>query len=219
MIPSRKPIIGIAGGIGSGKSYVARLFGGLGCLVVHSDDQVREAYRDERVKRALRQWWGDHVFDAAGEVDRRAIAARVFNDPAERLRLEQLLHPMVAEQRDRLMAAAADDPQVLAYVWDTPLLFETGLNRECDAIVFVDAPFETRLARVRRTRGWDAAELSRREKLQTPLDTKREMSDYVIRNAADAGGPSGLDRDGLRGQVRDVLSQILEPSSDRPPTG
>ena len=110
------------------------------------------------------------------------------------------------------MAAAADDPQVLAYVWDTPLLFEAGLARECDAIVFVDAPVGQRLERVLRTRGWDEAELLRRQKSQWPLDKKAAISDYVVTNAADA--------ESARGQVRHVLSLILartwNAKGDRP---
>jgi len=199
-----KPIIGIAGGIGSGKSFVAQLFGELGCLVISSDDQVREAYRDSTVVATLRQWWGDEVLTPVGEVNKRVIAAKVFGQPVERERLEKLLHPMVNRARERLMEAAATDPKVPAYVWDTPLLFETGLNAKCDTVVFVDAPQALRLARVTASRGWDAGELARRENSQMPLDTKRKLSQYVVENTADA--------DAVRGQVRAVLSRILERS-------
>lgn len=203
-----KPIIGIAGGIGSGKSFVADLFGELGCLVIRSDDAVHEAYRDPQVREAIRQWWGEAVFRPDGEVDRSAIGRIVFADPEQRRRLERLLHPVVARTRQAAMERSADDPQVRAFVWDTPLLFETGLERQCDAVVFVEAPEDLRLSRVQ-TRGWDRAELARRENLQMPLDKKREISDYVIRNTADA--------EYARGQVRDVLSRILAGSSRQSP--
>jgi dephospho-CoA kinase len=100
------------------------------------------------------------------------------------------------------MYKAFGDAQVLAFVWDTPLLVENGLNSQCDAVVFVDASREVRLARVKESRGWDEAELERREKSQMPLDKKREISDYVLVNAAEA--------DRIRGQIREILSQILE---------
>jgi dephospho-CoA kinase len=196
-----KPIIGIAGGIGSGKSFVARLFANEGCLVLCADDQVRALYADPEVKRTLREWWGDGVFNSRGDVDRRAVALRVFDRPDEKKRLEDLIHPRVAAMRDAAMAAAADDAQVLAFVWDIPLLFEVGLSDRCDAIVFVDAPLEQRLARVRQTRGWEETELLRREKLQHPLDKKRRMSNYVLENTADVGF--------AKRQVREILSQIL----------
>jgi len=198
---AHKPIIGIVGGIGSGKSYVAKLFGELGCRVISSDEQVKQLYDDPRVRDALRQWWGDDVIGADGAVNKRAIAQRVFADPAERARLEQLLHPLVNDARVRQMESAANDPRIVAYIWDTPLLLEAGLHAQCDAVVFVDAPLDTRLDRVRRTRNWDAAELARRENLQQGLDTKREMSDHVINNSADV--------DYARRQVREVLSRIL----------
>lgn len=196
-----KPIIGIAGGIGSGKSVAAGLLGEMGCHVIDSDAQVREAYRDPAILDTLRQWWGDSVFTAAGEVDRSAIARRIFSSPAEKKRLEGLLHPWVSGARDREMAAAAQNPRWVAFVWDTPLLFEAGLNRDCDAVIFVESDREERRRRVADQRGWNAEELARRENLQWPLDKKREISDYVVKNTADAGI--------LRGQLRDLLSRIL----------
>jgi dephospho-CoA kinase len=196
-----KPIIGIAGGIGSGKSFVARLFGELGCLVLAADEQVRAAYADPEVRDTLKQWWGDCVINREGHVDRRAVAQRVFEKPDERRRLEALIHPRVAAMRDAAMAAAASDAQVLAFVWDIPLLFEVGLNTRCDAIVFVDAPWADRLRRVRETRGWDEAELRRRENLQLGLDNKRRMSNDIVQNTADVGF--------ARKQVQEILSRIL----------
>jgi dephospho-CoA kinase len=203
-----RPVIGIAGGIGSGKSFVARLFGEMGGAVIDSDAQVRAAYRDPAVRETIRAWWGDDVLLPGGEINRPAIARKVFADEAERRRLEGVIHPWVAAARRREMEAAAHDPQVQAYVWDTPLLFEAGLSGECDALVFVEAPLEQRVKRVRETRGWDEAELLRREKSQWPLDKKRRISDYVLTNTADA--------DYARGQVREVLSRILARSSSRP---
>jgi dephospho-CoA kinase len=203
-----KPVIGIAGGVGSGKSYVAGLFAELGCVVVDSDAQVIAAYGDPAVRETIRQWWGPQAFLADGEINRSVIAGKVFSDDAERRRLEGLIHPWVNAARRRQMSAAAEDPQVVAYVWDTPLLFEAGLDAQCDAVVFVDAPLDVRLARVMQGRGWDEAELLRRQKSQWPLDKKQRISDYVVTNTADA--------DDARGQVREVLSRILARSSKRP---
>lgn len=198
---SGKAIIGIAGGIGSGKSYVARLLGEMGCRVIDSDAQVRAAYNNSQVRQTLRDWWGDEVFTAAGEIDKRAIAAKIFCDPHERSRLERLLHPMVNAARIAEMAAGAENENPAAFVWDTPLLFEAGLNASCDFVIFVESTLEDRRTRVEAGRHWDGQELARRENLQWPLDKKREMSDYVVKNTADA--------DDVRCQVSDVLSQIL----------
>jgi dephospho-CoA kinase len=203
-----KPIIGITGGIGSGKSYIARLFGELGCAVIDSDSQVRAAYDDPEVRRLLREWWGDADFNPDGTDSRAAIAQRVFGNAAELKRLEGLIHPLVAKARGELMQKLAHNGGVVAFVWDTPLLLEAGLKDQCDAVVFVDAPPELRLERVSRGRGWNSGELQRRENLQWPLDRKREIADYVINNAADAGD--------ARSQVRDVLSRILARASQWP---
>ena len=202
----RRPVIGIVGGIGSGKSFIAKLFGELGACVINSDDAVHRVYLRDDVKRQLRDWWGDGVFDAGGAVDRRAVAKIVFADPSARKRLEALIHPLVHEDREAIMRAAESDPAVTAYVWDTPLLIETNLHTRCDAVVFVDAPPEVR---VRRTalRGWNEAELARREISQMPLDNKRAISDYIISNTADA--------EAARKQVRQVFSRI-QASSNRP---
>ncbi|MEO6435575.1 MAG: dephospho-CoA kinase [Tepidisphaeraceae bacterium] len=196
-----KPVIGIAGGIGSGKSFIAKLFAGEGCLVIDSDQQVSDAYRDEAVRETLRQWWGDAVIRPDGQINRRLIGAKVFSDAGERRRLEELIHPRVNAARERAMAEAARNPRVVAFVWDTPLLFETGLNGLCDAVVFVEASLEDRIRRVAERSGWDAAELARRENSQWPLDRKRGIADYVVRNTADT--------DFARSQVKDALFQIV----------
>jgi dephospho-CoA kinase len=198
----RKPVIGIAGGIGSGKSFVASLFGELGCLVFHADDQVKASYADPNVLKTLAGWWGPAVFRPDGSVDKSAIAARVFSDPVERRRLESLLHPWVTRDRDRRMTEAVGNPAIAAFVWDTPLLFETNADRGCDAVVFVETPIEIRAARLRSSRGWADDELARRENLQIPLDKKRFMSEYLVVNTAEA--------DFIRQQVRTILSRILE---------
>lgn len=200
-----KPVIGIAGGIGSGKSLIARLFGEMGCLVLSADDHVRLIYQDPDVLKTIRGWWGDGVFNSQGGLDRRAVARIVFDRPDEKTRLEALVHPKVSRMRYEAMLVAADDAQVIAYVWDIPLLFEVGLDKQCDAVIFVDAPWEQRLARVQNSRKWDENDLLAREKLQEPLDNKRRMSKYIIQNTADVGF--------ARRQVREVLSKILASSA------
>lgn len=133
-------------------------------------------------------------------MNRRAIAANVFNNDSERQKLENLVHPIVYDERDKQMAARAADPAVGSFVWDTPLLVETGGHTRCDALVFVDVPEAVRLQRVA-ARGWDEAELKKREKLQLALDKKKRLADYVISNAVDAAS--------AREQVRRVYSLIL----------
>ncbi|HLL89831.1 MAG TPA: dephospho-CoA kinase, partial [Tepidisphaeraceae bacterium] len=181
-----KPIIGVAGGIGSGKSFVADLFEKEGCLVIRSDDLAKSAYADPTVRTQVEQLLGRDTYDAAGKVRPRAIAGRIFRDPAAKAALERVLHPWVDRRRQQLMTDAGGS-EIKAYVWDTPLLFESRLHERCDAVVFVDARRDVRLSRVRASRGWDEAELARRENLQWPLDKKRAFAEYAVENTADAG--------------------------------
>jgi dephospho-CoA kinase len=200
-----KPIIGLSGGIGAGKSFVGSLFAEMGCRVINSDVLSGQVYQDPSVKKILREWWGDAVFGRVGErgdeVNRAAVGRKVFESADDRRRLEGILHPRIAQLREAQMKLGAADPRIVAFVWDSPLLFETQISTACDATVFVDAPEAFRLSRVRESRGWDAAELARRENSQMPLDKKRSISDYVLVNATDAAS--------IRVQVRELLSRIL----------
>ena len=175
-------IIGLAGGIGSGKSHVARLLESLGCCRVDSDEMVRAAYTHPEVKRAVTERFGVEVLLPDGQVDRKAIASIVFRDAAQRQWLEKLLHPVANHARVALMEQAAHDPAIVAYVWDSPLLFETNLNEICDVVWFVEAPREDRLRRVAE-RGWDEAELDRRENAQWPIERKLAACDARVVNS------------------------------------
>lgn len=196
-----KPIIGLTGGIGAGKSSAARVLVALGAAIIDSDRLAHEQLREPEVMAALRAWWGDEVLQSDGSVDRKAVAAIVFNDADALARLENLLYPRIAVQRDRLIGKYDADPSVRAVVLDTPKLIETGLNRTCDAVIFIDARREVRFARVLESRGWSMNELDRREKLQNALDKKRELADYIVVNNSDV--------EGLRSSVEQTLSSIL----------
>lgn len=193
-------VIGIAGGIGAGKSAVAAEFAQLGCLVIDSDREARALLRRDDVRKTLVEWWGRGVLDSTGEVDRSAVARIVFSDEAQRKRLEGLTHPMLRSNRETVKALAKERGAP-AVILDAPLLFEAGLDAECDAVVFVDTPRPERLRRVVEARGWDEAELARRENSQWPLEDKRRRSDYVLRNDRDEAT--------LRQGVARVLDEIL----------
>ncbi len=196
-----KPVIGMAGGIGSGKSLVAQQFASLGAAVIDADALAREALDRPDVRGELERWWGSRVIRPDGTVDRGKVGQVVFEAPSELERLEALVHPIVAEGRARLRTAYDGDPVVRAIVEDCPLLFEKEIDRECDVAIFVDAPSCERIRRVA-SRGWDPEELTRREKRQWGLDRKARLADYVIENHA---GPAHVFE-----QVRAVFSQILD---------
>lgn len=197
----RKPVIGIAGGIGAGKSSVARIFESLGAVVVDSDRMAHEELREPEVVAKLRAWWGSAVCPDGKRVDRKLVAEIVFNDRAELARLEGLIYPRLEARRCALFERYAADDGVLAIVIDAPKLFEAGLDRQCDAVVFVDAAPRVRSNRLSVSRGWTEDELHRRENLQEPLDTKKAKADYTVVNN------SRIDE--LRPEIERILSAVL----------
>lgn len=178
-------IIGILGGVASGKSLVAKTLAGLGAGVLDADRVGHEVLRVPEIERAVRRRWGDGVLDAAGHVDRSRLAAIVFGSSAaaekERRHLEELLHPKIGRrlQEEASNQAAAGCP---AAVLDAPLLLEAGWDRLCSWMIFVDAPRPLRLARALE-RGWSETDFAAREGVQESLDLKRKRADVIVDNS------------------------------------
>ena len=200
-IGNRKPVIGLAGGVGSGKSSVAGILKELGAGIIESDSLGHEEINTEASRAALREWWGPGVIGPDGTVDRKKIASLIFDDPGQRRRLESMLHPRIAVRRAALLEEMGRDPRIKMVVIDSPLLFEAGLDESCDAVVFVEAGVDERRARSEKARSWPAGELEKREKTQQSLDTKRSRADYICENNSTPAD--------LRNQVTRLFSQIL----------
>jgi dephospho-CoA kinase len=176
--------IGLVGGVASGKSLVAKMLVELGAGLLDADRTGHEVLKEDQVKTALRERWGDEVFTDGGEVDRQAVAARVFGSSEEarenRRFLEGLLHPRIRQrlEQQRREYASAGRPAVVV---DAPLLLEAGWGPMCDIIVFIDVPREKRLARARQ-RGWTESAFAYREAAQMPVEEKRRAAHVVIPN-------------------------------------
>lgn len=203
-MPNTPPIIGLTGGIGSGKSTVAGILAEQGCLVVDSDQLARRALEQPEIRDSLVSWWGSAILDADGHIDRSKVASIVFCSLDERKRLESLVHPWIEKQRLSLFESAP--PKTLALVIDAPLLIEAGLIAQCDAVLYVDTDRETRLARLAKSRNWDEKELARREDSQLPLDDKRSIAHHIVENKGDLQS--------LTENVRQILREIV--TSHRP---
>jgi dephospho-CoA kinase len=197
----KTPIIGLAGGIGSGKTAVAEILGSLGAAVIDFDRLAHEGLCAPGVAATLCEWWGKGVRTPDGRVDRRAIAAIVFENPGELARLEKLLYPGVVRRSRELIARFTADPAVKAVVLDAPKLLEAGLDELCDELIFVEADWSVRVQRVKESRGWTEEDLRRRENLQNPLDIKKASADHVVINH------SGIDA--LQSQVERLFSSVL----------
>ena len=175
-------VVGLTGGIGSGKSEALAAFARHGAVTLSSDQMVRELYERDDVRRAVAEHFGPEVLDGSGAVDRAAIARRVFSDERERFWLERLLLPMLAERfaewRDERVAAG---DRLLVH--EAPTLFEAGIQDRYDMIVMVTAPED-----VREARRPGAAE---RMAHQLPEAEKAARSDVVYENT---GSLDDLDR-------------------------
>lgn len=179
----RQPVIGLVGGVGSGKSLVASMLHDLGCRIVSADRIGHELLAAPQIIASLTERFGQGILDADGAVDRSAVARIVFGSAEALADLNTIVHPpLKAELTRRIGEYRADPGFDGAIVLDAALLLDTDWHELCDVIVFVDAPLETRLERVRADRGWSGEELARREKNQKSLDLKRSNSDHIVRN-------------------------------------
>ena len=181
-------LIGITGGVASGKSTVARLVVELGAKLLDADQAGHEVLRLPEVEAAARKRWSEAVFGPDGRIDRARLARIVFAGGAEARRereyLEQLTHPEIARLLKRQAETLAVGVPVA--VLDAPLLVEAGWDQWCEKTVFVDAPREARLAWAM-ARGWGKEDFAAREGVQESLDRKRMRADVIIDNSGSAG--------------------------------
>ncbi len=201
-----KPVIGLVGGIGSGKSTATEAFAGLGCAVIDADKVGHEVIESPEVLDALRARWGEEVFAPDGRVSRESLGRIVFAHPGELETLNGIMHPRIRECLERRIAEARARAQARGVVLDAAVLFEAGWDDLCTHVVYVHAPASLRYARVERSRGWDEQTWRARENCQIPLDRKREQCYAVLDNS------SGVSH--LSTQVRDLFHTIVHGVED-----
>jgi len=177
--------VAITGGAGSGKSTVARMFKDLGVPVLDSDQAARQAVAvGTPAWQELRRRYGPEYFRADGALDRAKVAARVFADPGEKRRLEEIVHPRVAQEIKQRLGDLARQGTPLALV-EVPLLFEAGLEAAYDKIIVVDVDAADQVRRLGARDGRSAAEIAGILQAQLPLKDKVKKADYVIDNRGD----------------------------------
>jgi len=192
-----KLVVGLLGGIGSGKSQVAAAFARHGARVIAGDQLGQAALHDPDIRARVISRWGESIVDERGEIDRRRLAAIVFADPAERKALEALTHPWIRQRIHAQVEEARHDPHVPLIVLDAAVMVEAGWNDFCNRLLFIDAPRAVRLERVARQRGWSEKEVDARERAQLPLTEKAVWADHVLDNSASL--------EHLNRQVNDLL--------------
>jgi dephospho-CoA kinase len=193
--------VGLTGGIGSGKSEVAKIFASLGALIVDADALARDAVAlgSDGLGRIAARW--PHAIAADGTLDRPALAAIVFADGAARDEINAIVHPEVRRLGAEREATAGADQLV---IHDVPLLFEGLFYRQCDANIVVVADEETRIGRVIARSGLSPDDVKKRMAAQIDPDRARELADYTIDNDGTIAA--------LEASVREVYDDLLTRS-------
>lgn len=203
-------IIGLIGGIASGKSAVAMELAALGAIVLDADRTAHEVINQPAVQRLLVDRWGERVVNAKGQIDRGVVAEIVFSGTvfsetktasSELAFLEQTLHPRIRERHQARLTELAEQGTAVAVI-DAPLLLEAGWRELCDSILFVNSPLEARLQRAS-LRNWTPEEFAKREACQMPIAEKQRQSTYILANTGTLAD--------LRDRVRDFWASLDAP--------
>jgi len=206
--PGTRPalLVGLTGGIGSGKTTVADLFGELGVPLIDTDLIAHELTAPQGAAiPAIRDAFGPRVIAADGRLDRAAMRALAFDDPAARRRLEAILHPMIRRETMRGIADAADRPYAIVVV---PLLVESGTWRQwLDRVLVVDCPLELQISRVMQRSALARSQVEAIIAAQASREQRLAAADDVVENAADTAA--------LEPQVRRLHAKYLELAAAR----
>ncbi|MHC4571477.1 MAG: dephospho-CoA kinase [Planctomycetota bacterium] len=200
--PKKKPIIGILGGVGSGKSTVAEEFVKLGCKKIDADKIAHELLGEPVVKNKVVASFGKAVLGSAGEIDHKKLADIVFADGNKLSTLNKIIHPYVLERAEELIKQYSRQNQVKAIVLDMPLLVEVSWAERCDRLIFVDCKLPLRADRAKKMGFFNENQVKIRENFQISLDKKVDIADNIIDNN------SGFSA--LAEQVTNVFSHIVD---------
>jgi len=177
-------ILGITGGIASGKSTAAALLAQHGAHVISADQVAREVVKPgSELLARLVQMFGSEVLAADKSLARKRLGELVFADPQARKRLEAVMHPAIAELSSQQLRSAAEKYALVVY--EAPLLFEAGAHKRVDKVLCVTVEPSVQLERVQQRDGCTLAQAQAQVEAQMPQHKKAELSDYVIDNSAD----------------------------------
>ena len=193
-------VYGLTGGIGAGKSTVAKIFQESGIPVVSADDVGRQvASKGSDGLAEIIKSFGTDVLDSTGELDRRKLGTLIFNNPVRRRQLESILHPRVRDHSRELFSKLEQAGNIMV-VYESALLFETQRHTEMRGVILVTANEEQRITRIRTRDGSDEEEVRKRIRAQMDEEEKRNLADYIIENDGDIQT--------LRSNVNSLISQL-----------
>jgi dephospho-CoA kinase len=184
-----KAVIGLIGAIGAGKSTAARCFATRGGYTIDADALGHLALQEPGIVSTLVSRWGERICRPDGSLDRRTISKIVFSDSAERSALEATVFPFISQRTFEEIFRAQTNPAFAFVVLDAAVLLEAGWGSSVDWLVYLDAPYSVRLARLAIRSGWTESDLAAREAAQWPAAEKKMKADRVLVNDS---GPEWL---------------------------
>ena len=198
-------VIGVTGGVGSGKSTVAALFKRLGAVVLDADVIAHQLMEPKKLCwRKIVATFGRGILNDDETVNRRKLASVVFADAERRKALEEILHPQVMRQISYQLRDLRKSKRIKAVVLDVPLLLEVGGQKLVDMLVVVTVPRAVQLLRLQKKYGWTKEEVNARIDAQWDLSAKEALADTVVDNAANV--------DDTRRQVKQIWKQLISPA-------
>jgi len=201
-------LVGLTGGIGSGKSVVARIFKDEGAYVIDLDELARRVVEpDKPAWRDVVAYFGTGILNPDRTVDRSALAEIVFSDPESRRALEGFTHPRIFEEQGAFIEAVKDQDPCSVVVIEVPLLFELSFQKKFDKIILVYASRDAQVRRARERDGFSKEEVDKRLRAQIPIEEKRSLSDYIIDNEGSLAN--------TRDQVREVMRELRKLAREK----
>ena len=194
-------LVGLTGGVATGKSTVAMMFEQCGAAVIDADLLARQVVEPGKPAwREIVTLFGKTVLRPDRSLDRQALGNIVFHNPKKRRQLERIIHPRVAREQQRLVRRIAKGKPRAVVIYEVPLLFEAGVDKRVDKIIVVTADRETQVSRLKKRNGLSRAEALRRILSQMPLAKKIQQADHVLDGT--------VPRPSLRRQVGQLLKNL-----------
>jgi dephospho-CoA kinase len=197
----KKPVIGIVGGICSGKSTVAAEFAKLGCGVIDADEIAHELLESDSVKKEIINSFGTIILNSEGKVEHKTLAEIGFSSKENAAVLNKIIHHMVLARVEVLIEEYQSNPSVKAIILDMPLLLEVDWGKRCDKLIFVACDDDERYKRAGKRGLLDENQIKVRENFQISLDKKEAIADNTLNNNSDFSA--------LAQQVSDTFSYIM----------
>ena len=174
-------LVGLTGGVATGKSTVAKMFKQCGSVVIDADKLAHEVVKPGKPAwREIVASFGKTVLNQDRSLNRQALGNIVFRYPKKRRQLERIIHPRVAREQQRLMRRVAKRKPHAVVIYEVPLLFEAGVDKRVDKIIVVTADRNTQITRLKKRNGLSRAEAIRRINSQMPIARKKHLANYIL---------------------------------------